>query len=206
MTPSPLSLFLIRHAEVEERYKSVFGGRIDMDLSPVGRTQAQALATCVRAIKPHAIYASPMKRVQQTLAPLLGDGLPGPVTVDDLREIDFGSWTGLAWEDVRQRFGISPFEWLSQIDCSGIHEAECTADLEKRLRPRLNEIVNSHPGERVAVYSHGGVIRVLLAFLLNIPIARMAGFEIDYASVTRVDVINSRPRVQLLNYRPWSQT
>ena len=28
-------IYLLRHAEVETRYQRVFGGRIDMDLSPV---------------------------------------------------------------------------------------------------------------------------------------------------------------------------
>ena len=41
---SPTRLYLIRHGEVEERYHRVFGGRIDMDLSPLGSEQAAAVA------------------------------------------------------------------------------------------------------------------------------------------------------------------
>ena len=37
-------LWLIRHAEVESRYRHTFGGRINMNLSPRGREQAGKLA------------------------------------------------------------------------------------------------------------------------------------------------------------------
>jgi broad specificity phosphatase PhoE len=87
-------IYLLRHAEVETRYQRVFGGRIDMDLSPRGHQQALALATYMRRIQLDAIYASPMKRVQQTLAPLLDNRTPLPVVIDELQEVHFGVWTG----------------------------------------------------------------------------------------------------------------
>jgi broad specificity phosphatase PhoE len=101
-------LFLIRHAEVEARYQNVFGGRVDMEISPRGHEQAAALADFLRREKIDAIYASPMKRVQQTLAPLLNNGAPTPIISPDLREVDFGDWTGHGWDAVKEKFGASP--------------------------------------------------------------------------------------------------
>ena len=63
------TLHLIRHAEVEARYQGVFGGIIDMNLSPRGHEQSAALAKYLETISFDAIFASPMKRVQQTLSP-----------------------------------------------------------------------------------------------------------------------------------------
>ncbi len=65
------NLFLIRHAEVETRYHRTFGGQIDMDISARGHEQAATLAKYLGPKSFDAIYASPMKRVQQTLKPLL---------------------------------------------------------------------------------------------------------------------------------------
>src|SRR5205814_10542582 len=42
--PNETTLWLIRHAEVEEAYHNVFGGRVDMGLSPSGHQQARGLA------------------------------------------------------------------------------------------------------------------------------------------------------------------
>ena len=62
--PQPTRLLLVRHAEVEQRYHKIFGGKIDMNLSPRGLEQARILAEFLRGRKMDAIYASPMKRVQ----------------------------------------------------------------------------------------------------------------------------------------------
>ncbi len=90
----PTRLLLIRHAEVEERYHKIFGGTIDMNLSPRGQEQARKLAGYLHGRKMDAIYASPMKRVQQTLAPCLNSGAPAQTIMPGLREIHFGDWTG----------------------------------------------------------------------------------------------------------------
>jgi broad specificity phosphatase PhoE len=130
---SATRLLLIRHAEVEARYQGVFGGRIDMELSPRGHEQAAALAKYLLPKPLNAIYASPMKRVQQTLAPLLINGTPQPVILPDLREVDFGDWTGLTWDEVQAKFGISAFAWLEQLECDGIANAECAETLRDQI-------------------------------------------------------------------------
>ncbi len=80
----PTRLLLIRHAEVELRYQSVFGGRIDMNLSKRGHVQAKTLAKFLRDKKFDAIYASPMKRVQQTFAPSRKHHPVKPIIFPDL--------------------------------------------------------------------------------------------------------------------------
>jgi broad specificity phosphatase PhoE len=200
---SGTKLLLIRHAEVEARYQGVFGGRIDMDLSPLGRDQARALASHLRSKRITAAYASPMRRVRETIAPLLDGEFPKPTTLPGLREVDFGDWTGLSWEAVPERFGVSAFDWLDQLDCEAMPGAECGRALRERVGPCLREIIAAHPGGEVAVFCHGGVIRVMLAILLELPLPKTAAFEVDYASVTRVVVEGAKARVHLLNYTPW---
>jgi len=203
--PSTTRLLLIRHAEVEARYQGVFGGRIDMELSPRGHQQAAALAKYLHQKPLNAIYASPMKRVQQTLAPLLVNGAPRPLIMPDLREADFGDWTGLAWDEVHAKFGISAFSWLEQLECDGIANAECAETLQERVEPCLRQILADHCGEQVAIACHGGIIRVLLGILLRWPLSRMAAFEIEYASLTQVLVQPNKAELQLLNFTPWRE-
>jgi broad specificity phosphatase PhoE len=196
---------LIRHAEVEARYQGVFGGRIDMELSPRGHQQAAALATHLQQKPLSAIYASPMKRVQQTLAPLLCNGTPKPVILPDLREVDFGDWTGLAWDEVQAKFGISAFAWLEQLECDGIANAECAEALRDRVEPCLQQILADHSDQQVAVFCHGGIIRMMLGILLRWPLARLGAFEIAYASLTQVLVRHHKAELQLLNFTPWRE-
>ncbi len=207
-TPAPpcaTHLLLVRHAEVEARYQGVFGGRVDMELSPRGHEQAAALAAYLHRKPLSAIYASPMKRVQQTLAPLLVNGTPRPVILPDLCEVDFGDWTGLAWKEVQAKFGVSAFSWLEQLECDSIANAESAEVLRERVGPCLRQILAAHRGQQVAVFCHGGIIRVLLSLILRWPLSRMGAFEIEYASVTQVMVLPPRAELQLLNFTPWRE-
>lgn len=197
------SLYLLRHAEVEARYQKIFGGRIDMELSPRGHEQAARLAKYLRLKSFDAIYASPMIRAQQTLAPLLADRKSSPVVMPGLREVDFGDWTGLSWEEVKTKFNISAFQWLEQLEKAGIPNAECGKTFRARVEPCLQQILRDHPGQSVAVLCHGGTIRVILSILLEMPLSKMAAFEIEYASLTQVHHAPQKTEVQLLNFTPW---
>lgn len=197
-------LYFVRHAEVEERYHRVFGGRIDMGLSDLGREQARRLAEYLQRLPLEAVYASPMRRVRQTIEPLNGHLMPSPVFDDALREFDFGQWTGLHFRQVREQFNADPWDWLEWIEHGRIPEGETGAQIRARLEPWLQDKLARHSGQTVAVFAHGGVIRQLLASLLEMPLPRMALFDVDYASVAAVDAGGGRhPEIQLANYTPW---
>ncbi len=203
--PSPTVLWLVRHAEVEQRYQGIFGGRIDMELSPRGHEQAAALAGYLHGKPFDALYASPMRRVRQTLAPLFTNGMPEPVFLSELREFDFGDWTGLAFDEVHTRFAVPADAWLEQIERAGIPNAECALTLKQRLEPALADILRRHRGQSVLVACHGGVIRMLLSLLLDWPLSRFGSIEVDYASITQVVCEADANSVRLLNFTPWRE-
>lgn len=196
-------LLLVRHGEVEARYQGIFGGRIDMDLSPRGKTQARKLAAFLRGRTIESIYASPMKRVQQTLAPTLELNGHSQTILDGLRELDFGDWTGLGWSAVREKFGFPEHEWLHQIEFPGAPNGEDGKTFRRRVEPCLRQILAKHPGETVAVFCHGGVVRMLLSILLDLPLPKTNLFEVEYASVTQVALHPHMAELELLNFTPW---
>jgi len=202
MTP-PVRLLLVRHGEVEERYHRVFGGRIDMNLSPRGQEQAEAMAHYLRHRPLDALYVSPMRRAQQTLAPLASHCPRPAVTLPGLREVDFGDWTGLTWEQVHAQYQISAFQWLDLIDAGNMPGADTAVTFRARVAPCLEQILQDHAGQTVGVVCHGGVIRMALSILLDLPLRKMAAFEIDYASVTSVERHMHKTEVTLLNFAPW---
>lgn len=199
----PTRLLLVRHAEVETRYHRIFGGKIDMNLSPRGHEQAQLLATFLHAKKLEAIYASPMKRVQQTLASFLNSGAPPQTIIPDLREVDFGDWTGLNWEQVCEKFKLLTHEWLEHIERGMMPNGENGPQFRARIEPCLRKIIKDHPGQTVGIFCHGGVIRMILAILLEIPLSRTNMFEIEYAGMTQVALYTSQTEIELLNFTPW---
>jgi broad specificity phosphatase PhoE len=200
---SPVRLYFIRHAEVEEKYHRVFGGRIDMGISPLGRQQALALADYLERVPFEALYASPMRRVQETLQKLSERQNRKPIILDELREVDFGAWTGLGWDEVQARFGVSAFTWLEQLEHGAINGAEPADQFRIRIESALREVLGNCPGRTVAIICHGGVIRMALSILLELPLKKMAAFDFEYASLSIVDWLPRKAEVQLLNLTPW---
>ncbi len=202
--PAPITrLLLIRHAEVETRYHSVFGGRIDMNLSPRGREQARVLARFLRGRDLNAIYASPMKRVQQTFAPSRRHHPVAPVILPGLREVDFGDWTGHGWDAVREKFGIESHEWLHKIELGSVPNGESTVLFRKRVEPCLRRAIRENRGKTAAIFCHGGVIRMMLAILLDQPLPKTGSFQVEYTSVTQIALRPHINEIELLNFTPW---
>jgi broad specificity phosphatase PhoE len=202
----PTKLYLVRHGEVEEKYHRIYGGRIDMDLSELGRRQAEALGDFFRSRKPDAIYCSSMKRALQTLEPIRNGWSIEPTILDDLREIDFGAWTGLEWDEVARRHEAEVFDWLTLLDSGEVEGAESTVELRARLEPCLDRIVEAHKGQSVAIVCHGAVIRSLLSILLDMPLARLGAVDVSYASVTLVDWSPKLAVARYINHTPWESS
>jgi broad specificity phosphatase PhoE len=201
--PAATRLLLIRHGEVEWRYQKKFGGWIDMNLSPNGRRQARILAGYLRSKTLDAIYSSPMKRVQQTVAPTLKLNGHSQTIMDNLREINFGDWTGLGWQQVEDRFKFRSHEWLDQIHYQGVPNGESGAVFRRRVEPCLREIISKHRGQNIAIFCHGGVIRMMLSILLKLPLPKTNQFDIEYAGITQVALHPHMAEVELLNFTPW---
>lgn len=201
-----MQIYLIRHGEVEEKYHKVFGGsRIDMALSPRGLKMGEAAAEWLKDTKLDALYASPMLRVQQTLAPLKAQRGLEPQILPGLREMDFGDWTGNRWDEVQTKFGMSAFDWLEIIESNGLPNGENIESLKARVRESMLQIIHAHPNGKVAVYCHGGIIRVILALLLEVPLAHLAHFNIEYGSISLVELLPDRKHaveIELLNFQP----
>jgi alpha-ribazole phosphatase len=202
-TPSATRLLLVRHGEVEADFHKKFGGWIDMNLSPNGRKQGRILAEYLRSKTIDAIYTSPMKRVRQTLAPTLKAGQHEARILEGLREIDFGDWSGLGWDSVQKKFGFPAHAWIDQIDRHGVPNGESAKVFRNRVESCLRQIIQKHPGQNVAIFSHGGVIRMMIAILLELPLPKTNHFDIEYASVTQIALHPHMAEIELLNFTPW---
>jgi broad specificity phosphatase PhoE len=103
---------------------------------------------------------------------------------------------------------MSAFDWLKHLETDAIPEGETLGRFHERVAQALERILRGSTGRQVAVYAHGGVIRMALAILLDLPLRKFEHFEIDYASATWLDIGEikaGRPRteIQLLNFTPW---
>lgn len=175
-----MELLLIRHAlpvrrELEE-------GAADPELSEAGRAQAVHLAEYLASEELHAIYASPMKRAQQTAAPLAAR-LKMPVElVDAVAEFDRNSSEYVPVEELK---ATNDPRWQQMLDNSWEGRDETQEEFGRRVHVAIEKIVAAHTGQNVAIVCHGGVINSYLARILNTP--ESSGFFYpNYTSIHRV--------------------
>ena len=85
-------------------------------------------------------------------------------------------------------------------DIEGFHVAggETFEELRQRVIPRFEKIIAKHPDEQIALVCHGGVNRVILSHLLEVPIKRIFRMKQDYAALNIIQYYGDEPVVELL--------
>ncbi len=174
-----------------------------MELSPQGHEQAQRLAKFLNGRTFDHVYRSPMVRVRQTAKPLLDMLGQDAEVIDDLREVDFGVWTGHKWHEIQGKFGLDAEDWLVHLENGDVADAEPMGEYQSRIRGSLDQMMNEGAGQDVLVLCHGGVIRMLLSLLLDEPFSRMDRYEVDFASLTVIEHRSNRAEIKLHNFAPW---
>lgn len=173
-----VQLLLIRHALP---LRSEYGQGSDPELSETGCAQAQRLPDALARFPITRLVSSPQRRAIQTAEPLaakLGHG----VDIDErFAEYD------------RDLAGYLPVEQLATErpqDWARMAQGHLPADVDEaafcaRVSDAVADVVaGAEPDDTVAVFSHGGVINVILHQVLGTQ--RLLSFPIDYVSVTRL--------------------
>ena len=170
----PLVLLLLRHEETENP-GGILYGQTDVPLSPVGRKKTEELVEKLSCFQIKAVYGSDLSRSSYGAKPLAErSGVPLTLT-PLLREIDFGKWTGLTFKELLK---IPEFrERLEHPEKIKPPGGESLKDLSERALRVVSEIKYHFPEGLVAIFSHGGLNRVLIARLLDIPLNRFFALE-----------------------------
>ena len=187
------AIALIRHGESEANVSGKWHGRTDGPLSERGRSQAAALGKRCRTL--NLVFASPLERARATAEALaVPNGLPVSIR-HDLAEIDFGEWEDLTFSEISARH---PEEWSAVFehghDLPRGRTGETFAGAGARLGAVIDEVAARHPGDRVALVSHGGLIWAATARILGIPWRAWRSLSIPTnASLSHVRVEEGRP-------------
>jgi len=168
---------------------------MDPPLSTIGLEHAAALRRHIELLHARTTcLASPSLRARQTAA---SAGLDATFD-EDLREIDFGEWEGLRFAEIAEAYPDSVDRWAKLDPEFRFPGGESLTEFDARVR-RVAERLAAGPPRRVAVVTHGGVIRALVCHWLGLPPEAHLLLEVSPASVTRVRLSGNRGTLCTLN-------
>jgi 2,3-bisphosphoglycerate-dependent phosphoglycerate mutase len=188
-----MELLLIRHARPLRAHGG--SGPADPALSPLGLPGAEALADWLAAEKIDAVYSSPLRRAQETAAPLAARlGLPVALS-EAVSEYDADAVEYIPMEELKAA-GDPRWNEVPQM----------LPEFQQRVIDGIEAIVGAHPSGRIAVVCHGGVVNVYTAWVVGVRSGMF--FLPHYTSISRVlasssggnrsvDTLNETPHLRL---------
>ena len=190
-------VILIRHGETDWSYQKRYCGFTDIDLNEKGRQQARRLLKRLSKEKIHKVYSSDMKRTLQ-FAKIVFKDLPAEELLD-LREMNFGIFEGLTYKDIMEKYPKVYREWLGNPLDIIVPRGESLKTLVRRVRKALKRILSQNSDKKVAVFTHGGPIRVILCDILELDLKEVWKIEQELASISIIEFVEGRGKVHLLN-------
>ncbi|RIQ14363.1 histidine phosphatase family protein [Jiangella rhizosphaerae] len=181
-------IWLVRHGQTEWSRDGKHTSSTDLPLTPDGERAARSLAPKLADAAFDLVLSSPRRRARVT-AQLAGFA---PEIDDDLREWDYGEYEGITTPQIRE---TDP-GWSLWTD--GAPGGERPEDVEARV-DRLIERLRSAPGERVLVFAHGHILRVVAARWTGWPVAAGGHLRLDTATVSVLGWERETPAIHRWN-------
>lgn len=194
---------LLRHGDTrlspERRFSGV--GSADLGLSATGRDQARCAAgsALLREVTFSKILTSPMTRCQET-AQIVAAVLGVSVSIDPyLREMDFGLWEGMTFDEVEKRYPEDLHRWKRSASAPPTGSSETFAAVVDRMRAVAERFASRYAGASVVAVTHITPIKALVADALGAPPSALFRMELSSACFSRITYTGGESCVRLLN-------
>lgn len=192
-------LIIVRHGQTLWNLERKYQGHSDIALTDKGLKQAEAVAERLAAEKMDAVYASDLSRAYKTAQYIADKHNLAVSVVPALREIKFGEWEGLTYEQISAKWpGLLGKLWTTPDELQ-IPGGESFQELKVRAYAAIEKIVADHPEQTVAVVAHGGTIGTILCAVLDIHLNHVWSIRQDNTAVNIIEYYDARPTITLLN-------
>lgn len=195
-----MQLTLIRHSSLAIA-PNICYGQSDVDVSAQFADEVQQLQTKLQNSKFDAIYASPLQRCHKLAQALCADANLGLAAHDinldaRLKELSFGDWELSPWDAIPR---VTFDTWANDYANLAPPNGESFSQLHARCKAFVEDLSSAANGQNILVVTHGGVIRAMLAEVLNMPLKGLFRINIDHVSVTQISYHGTMPKIGFVN-------
>ncbi|MEQ2455062.1 bifunctional histidine phosphatase family protein/GNAT family N-acetyltransferase [Flavonifractor hominis] len=154
-------VYLIRHAEAEGNlYRRVHGWYNSL-ITDNGYRQIAALRGRFADVPIDAVYSSDLFRTKTTAGAIyLTHGLELR-TLPELREIGVGEWEDRTWGELERTDAVRLIRFNHSAPDFQVRGGETFDQVQQRMKRAVLSLAAAHPGQTIALFSHGTAIRCL---------------------------------------------
>lgn len=188
-----MEIYLIRHTRVncEER---VCYGHTDLDVADTFDDELKNVRQRLDWKKNDEIlaFSSPLVRCK-----LLAENLVDNTLNFDKRlmELNFGEWELQKWDSISSDHYV---KWCCEYIETPCPQGESFQDLYKRTTSFFDEIASKN-NDKIAIITHAGVIRAMLAYVMELPLHRAFSLRIDYGSISKIKLDGQIRNIEYIN-------
>jgi probable phosphoglycerate mutase len=190
-------VFLIRHGHNDWADKKLAGWTPGVHLNEMGRQQATALVERLLPVQFEAIFSSPLERTLETAAPLARARGLKITRLRDIGEVDYGDWQGRSLKQLAKKK-----EWAvvqAAPSMMRFPNGESLREMQSRAVAAVERVVAAHPKGNVALFSHGDVIKAIVAHFIGMPLDAFQRLIVAPASVSVLGMGRFGARLLRLN-------
>lgn len=187
---------MVRHGDTEFNSAQRFQGHSHIELSPAGYRQAERLRDRLAAEKIDIIYSSDLKRALATAEVISSRHKAGIITCPELREINCGKLEGLTFDEVSRFYPEVVawcVNWSPQLRFPG---GESFDELKERVTSFLNRLKEHTLEQTILIVAHGGPLRLLLCYFLEIDLWHWRQFQLNVASLS---IVETYPEIAVMS-------
>jgi alpha-ribazole phosphatase len=199
MATEKVTLYLARHGQAEYYERCQFFGHTDIELTEIGIRQMEALGQRIKGISIDEVYSSDLKRAEKGASIIASNWNKVPEVLPDFREINFGRWEGLTWEEIEKQFPGELDARFKDLVNYRMPDGESLTDLHLRVSTKLHEILDRKGVSSVLLVAHGGVNRVILCEAFGLSLENLLRIEQDYGCLNIIDYFENTTVVKLVN-------
>ncbi|URZ15902.1 alpha-ribazole phosphatase [Clostridium felsineum] len=188
-----LKITLVRHGETDGNKEKKYLGWTDIELNEKGILQAKIVRDKLSEEKFDLIISSPLKRAKAT-AEIIGN--TNIIYEDNLKEINFGLFDNLSYKEIRAQYPEECEKWINNNDFTFPH-GESFSRMYTRVQNFVDKIKTKEGS--ILVVTHSGIIRSIIAYLLNMEEEKAWHFSIDNCGITVIDITKGYAVLRALN-------
>lgn len=183
----------MRHALTPVTGQKLIGRLPGFALSEQGRGQALAAADRLAEAPLRAVYSSPMERCAETARTIAARHKLKVTEVEDLAEIDYGTWQG---RSLKSLHGTKGWKLLRARPADfRFPGGETIREAQGRGMRAVEELRLKHQNKAVVACSHCDMIKLIVAGCLGLAIDLYDRIEVAPASITTLHLSEGTPRL-----------